>query len=97
MIPAKFVIPGVSTAEMLEAIAQLEPLTAAGFDPSQPRDPGGEGGGRWVKVAGLAEAERRRKEGDKNAADIPGLPSGMFTPEDKVKFWPERMGCVLRV
>ena len=62
MIPAKFVIPGVSTSEMLEAIAQLEPLTAAGFDPSQPRHPAGsEQGGEWAPKGAMLAVVRQEE------------------------------------
>jgi hypothetical protein len=63
VIPAKFIYPEASTAELLERIAELEPLTGdeeptrAGYNPAQARDPGGEGGGQWVKAGAALELD----------------------------------------
>jgi len=68
--------PGIKQIVMKGDLA----VSAAGYDPTQPRDPGGEGGGQWVKTGAGTDAPR-------------GFPPGEFTPEDSVKFWPEKMGA----
>lgn len=94
MIPAKFMFPeGTTTAELLERIAKLKPLTAAGWDESKhPRDPGGEGGGEFIEagttgvleqpVMGLGGDMRRAQAELVNDQENDGVRRG-YSEDDK--------------